>query len=202
VPRPRTVEDGVIADAVFDLVGRIGPGRLTLARVAAEVGLSPATLVQRFGSKRGLLLAAARHGEATAGDAFARAAGRAPLDTLIDGLCGMTAWVSTPETLANHLAFLEIDLSDPEFHALALRGARRLRERLERLLDEAVEAGELRPCDTARLASAIQSTYNGALITWAIHREGPVDDWLREQLAVLLDDKRPAPVPTDRGGRT
>jgi len=199
VPRPRTVEDEVIADAVFDLVGRIGPGRLTLARVAAEVGLSPATLVQRFGSKRGLLLAAARHGEASSADALA--GGSSPLAAVVDGLCDMVAWIATPETLANHLAFLQIDLSDPEFHALALRGARRLRERLERLLDEAVEAGELRPCDTARLAAAIQNTYNGALITWAIHREGPIDAWLREQLETLLDGKRPAPAVQDRGGR-
>ncbi len=39
------------------LVWLQGPSRFTLADVADAVGLSPATLVQRFGSKRGLLLA-------------------------------------------------------------------------------------------------------------------------------------------------
>ena len=38
---------------------RLGPSRLTLAEVAKDAGISPAALVQRFGSKRGLLLAAA-----------------------------------------------------------------------------------------------------------------------------------------------
>ena len=38
-------------------MSRLGPARLTLAEVAKEAGLSPATLVQRFGSKRGLMLA-------------------------------------------------------------------------------------------------------------------------------------------------
>lgn len=177
-------------DAVFDLIGRIGPGQLTLARVAGEVGLSPATLVQRFGSKRGLLLAAARNGESTAGDRFDRSAHESPLAALVAGLKAMTVWVATPESLANNLAFLQIDLSDPEFHELALKGARRLRDHLEELLDEAVDAGELRPCDTARLALAVQNTYNGALITWAIYRDGPVDDWLGAQLEALLEGYR------------
>ncbi|MCA1563440.1 MAG: TetR/AcrR family transcriptional regulator, partial [Acidobacteria bacterium] len=42
--------------AAIQVMARLGPVRLTLADVAREIGLSPATLVQRFGSKRGLLL--------------------------------------------------------------------------------------------------------------------------------------------------
>lgn len=190
MPRPRTVEDRAVFDAVFDLIGRIGPGQLTLARVAGEVGLSPATLVQRFGSKRGLLLAAARNGASSSGDRFDGSADDSPLAALVAGLQAMTTWVATPEALANNLAFLQIDLCDPEFHDLALSGARRLRERLKELLDEAVETGELRSCDTGRLALAVQNTYNGALITWAIYREGPVEDWLGGQLEALLEGHR------------
>ncbi|MEV4195286.1 helix-turn-helix domain-containing protein, partial [Streptomyces toxytricini] len=54
--RPRGVEDAVILRAAVDVIGRSGPGGLTLAAVAREVGLVPGTLAQRFGSKRGLLL--------------------------------------------------------------------------------------------------------------------------------------------------
>jgi len=43
-------------------MGELGPAKLTLARVAKAAGLSPATLVQRFGSKRALLLALAKSG--------------------------------------------------------------------------------------------------------------------------------------------
>ncbi|MGY5106972.1 helix-turn-helix domain-containing protein, partial [Streptomyces sp. 900105245] len=49
----------VILRAAADVIGRVGPVGLTLAVVAREVGLVPGTLVQRFGSKRGLLLALA-----------------------------------------------------------------------------------------------------------------------------------------------
>ena len=56
-PRPKATTDQAILDATHRAVTRIGPMRLTLAHVAREAGVSPATLVQRFGSKRALLLA-------------------------------------------------------------------------------------------------------------------------------------------------
>lgn len=190
--RPRTVEDEAVLAAAIDVIGCVGPAEVTLARVAAEVGLSPATLVQRFGSKRNLLLAVARHGSGGGETAFDRARERhqSPLAVLVAGLCSLTSPVASPETMANHLAFLQLDLRDPDFHQLALAGARRLRERIERLLEEAAEAGELASCDTALLARAVQTTLNGALVTWAIYREGSVDEWLRVQLEALLGPYR------------
>ncbi|MGP4100532.1 helix-turn-helix domain-containing protein, partial [Nonomuraea sp. KM90] len=71
--RPRTTSDEAILGATARAIGRHGPQGLTLAAVAQEAGLSPATLVQRFGSKRGLLLAFAAHAARTAGEPFERA---------------------------------------------------------------------------------------------------------------------------------
>ena len=58
-PRPRQASDEAILAAAFRAIARLGPAKLTLADVAAEAGLSAAALVQRFGSKRALLLATA-----------------------------------------------------------------------------------------------------------------------------------------------
>jgi AcrR family transcriptional regulator len=49
MPRPRTISDEAILDAVLALAHRVGPARVTFAAAGAEVGLSAATLVQRFG---------------------------------------------------------------------------------------------------------------------------------------------------------
>jgi AcrR family transcriptional regulator len=57
--RPRQNTDVEIPQAAFRAIARLGPTRLTLADVAEEAGVTPAALVQRFGSKRALLLAAA-----------------------------------------------------------------------------------------------------------------------------------------------
>jgi AcrR family transcriptional regulator len=192
VPRPKTVDDDAVLDAAGRLIGRAGPAAVTFAAVAAEVGLSPATLVQRFGSKRGLLLALAGRGAGTGGDALRAAAARhrSPLRALAAGLVDMAAGLASPEVLANHLAFLQFDLGDPEFHALAHAHAAAVRTAIRALLDAAVAAGELAPTDTARLAAAVQTTYNGALITWAIERRGRLDAWLRHELDTLLAPRR------------
>jgi AcrR family transcriptional regulator len=193
-PRPRTVPDSAILTAATRAVSRRGPARVTLADVGKEVGLSAATLVQRFGSKRGMLLAVARTGaeDAVREFATARAAHRRPLAALIAALLGLSAWAATPEMLSNQLAFLQIDLTDPEFHRHALATARATRAEIIRLLDEAVARGELVHCDTTRLARAVQGAYNGALVTWAIYREGPVDEWLRDELGTVLAPYRTA----------
>lgn len=192
MPRPKTVDDDAVLDAALAVVGRVGPGGLTLSAVGDEVGLSAATLVQRFGSKRDLLLAVAARGADRGGEALRESARRhrSPLRALVVGLGTMTAGVETPEAFANHLAFLQTDLADPAFHEHALRHARGMRDEIAALLEAAVEAGEIAPCDVRRLASAVQSAYNGAMITWAVHRRGRLETWVRREVETLLDPRR------------
>ncbi len=181
--RPRTIGDDAVLDAAATLIGRVGPARLTLAHVAAEAGLAPATLVQRFGSRRGLLLAVARR--AIDLDAVFPE-GKDPLEAVVSGLAALTAGVRTPEALANSLAFLQLDLADPDFHAEAHAFFGRLEARLEALLREAAAAGGLAGADPAALASTLLTTYNGALITWAVQRDGALEDWMRSRVCAVL----------------
>src|SRR5215212_10096445 len=110
--RPRTASDVTILAAASRAIARLGPARLTLADVAREVGLAPATLVQRFGSKRGLLLALASASSGSADACFVMYRERhpSPADALLASATHMAQFVDTPEELANHLAFLQIDL--------------------------------------------------------------------------------------------
>jgi hypothetical protein len=144
-------------------------------------------LVQRFGSKRGLLLALAKQGGRLSEEfAAARAAHRSPLAALMAVSIGQTRFMDTPEALSNHVAFLQMDLNDQAFRELAVEGSRQVRRKVKGLLDEAIEVGELERCDTGRLAQAIQALFNGSIVFWAIHREGAVADWVRKDLETLL----------------
>src|SRR5688500_6765014 len=60
-PRPRKVDDLAIFAAMQRAMQRLGPSELTLEAIADEAGLTASALVQRFGSKRGLMIALARH---------------------------------------------------------------------------------------------------------------------------------------------
>jgi AcrR family transcriptional regulator len=191
-PRPRTVTDETILTAAYRAMARLGPVRLTLADVAKEAGLSAATLVQRFGSKRGLLLAASASAVGGVDACFAalRVAHRSPLSALISAATEMTRLTASPEEMANHLAFLQIDLSDPEFHAHTLEMTRRMEDGYRALLDDAVDAGELVACDTRRLARAIGAVAGGSIIGWAIFRQGSAERWVLDDLEMMIDPYR------------
>jgi AcrR family transcriptional regulator len=174
--------------AAFRAIARLGPARLTLAEVAAEAGVSAAALVQRFGSKRALLLAAAADAASGADYVFPalRARHRSPVAALL-GLADCMAFLGdSPVAIAHNLAFLYGDLADTELHRHARAYSRGMYAGIRELVGDALRAGELVRCDASRLARALQSTLNGALLGWAVHRDGDLASWLRRDLTAVL----------------
>jgi AcrR family transcriptional regulator len=174
--------------AAARVMQRRSPVQLTLAEVAKEAGVVPATLIQRFGTKRQLLLANCKAWTADVASQFAaaRTKYRSPLKTLIEFLGECSGFAATPESMANHLAYLQIDLTDPEFHAILLTQYATTRDETRKLLDDAVTARELKPCDTANLARLVQQVNGGAMLDWAVYRKGPLAAWIRRSLEALL----------------
>jgi AcrR family transcriptional regulator len=191
-PRPRTIDDGAILEAAGRIISRHGPAKFTLADIGAEVGLSAAALVRRFGSKRGLMLALARGARDSVDACFVavRQSHPSPLEAVLAAGTEMTRFVTSPDEMANHLAFLQTDLSDPDFYQVMLENSRRIIEGYRKLLDEAVTARELVPCDTRRLARAVDAMSGGSLIGWAVHRGGTAESWVRHDLNTLLEPYR------------
>lgn len=187
-PRPRQTSDEEILAATARAMMRRSPTQITLADVAIEAGVVPATLIQRFGTKRDLLLAACRSAPGSVPKAFAaaRARHRSPLKALTELYVEGAAFAPSPEAMANGLAYLQIDLTDPDFYAITLAQFRVIRNETRKLIEEAVAAGELRPCDTAELARLIQHVNGGAMLAWAVYRKGPVATWVRRELEALL----------------
>jgi len=168
---------------------RLGPGELTLAEIASEAGLTAGALVQRFGSKRELLLrlsAGAVEGNA----AFIRglrAKHRSPLAVLRAYAECLADLAASPAALARNLAYLQIDLTDPDFRKHLLAQAKATRMAMAELLVDAVAEGEVtRDADPRELARVIETTLSGSLLTWAIYRDGAAARWLRDDLDAVL----------------
>ncbi|TDE29519.1 TetR/AcrR family transcriptional regulator [Actinomadura sp. 6K520] len=192
--RPRGVDDAAILRAATEVIGRVGPAKLTLATVADEVGLVPGTLIQRFGSKRGLLLALAARSAHLPETLHERVRERhdSPLGALLAFAVESMSDVATPQSYANHLAFLCMDLTDPEFHEHALAVHRAQGRVIGTLLDEAVSAGELATLtDTAGVAGSIQTAIAGAGLTWALDRRGTLAERLEREIRTVLAPLRP-----------
>ncbi|HVS14520.1 MAG TPA: helix-turn-helix domain-containing protein [Thermoanaerobaculia bacterium] len=89
-------------------VSRRGPHELTLAAIAEEAGVTPGRLVQRFGSKRALLVTLSERFAGSARLIFAglRASHVEPLATLRAYAACMADLAPTPDALLRNLAYL------------------------------------------------------------------------------------------------
>lgn len=199
-PRPKTASDDEILDAAARVILRVGPTSLRLADVADEIGLAPATLLQRFTSKRALLLAVAAHGTKAMLDDFAARRRRAatPLDALLATSPKVRAITRSRKCLTNKLAFLQLGLSDPAFRRQLTTHNRVAQDQLRLLLDEAIVADELRPCDTHAIAHLLVALWHGSLLLWALTRSGNAEVYIRADVEAVLAPYRTSATPAER----
>lgn len=186
--RPKTRSDEEVLAATARVLGRRGPHAFTLADVARASGLAPATLLQRFGSKRRLLVAFACWASRRADAPFEHAArrGGSALEQLRHALLRMAGPVGGRRRFATHLALLLEDVRDPALRRAAAGHARRTEENIARLLRAAARQGEIALEHPERWAAVVQAAWNGALIQWGLRGRGPLEAALERLLSTLL----------------
>ena len=210
-PRPRKVTDDEVFAAAQRAMSRLGPAELTLAEIAAEAGVTAGALVQRFGSKRDLLLSLFRQAAGSAGDMMRelRTQHASPLAALRAYAECMADLAQSPAAFVRNLAYLQIDLSDDEFRECLVRQAKATRGALRHWVAEAVAEGEL-DAEPHRLARTIETVVSGSLMTWATYRQGAAASWIRDDVEAVLapyvtrrkSTPRPrVPTPRRRGPR-
>ncbi len=180
MPRPRRISNEAVLDAALRVMFRKGPAEFTLAAVAAEAGLAPPTLVQRFGDKRGLILQALAQDNA----AFAAAVAEAPRfrgrASVIGLFALLTPDIQDPDVLATGLLWLREDFRDPGLNALARGRWKMLREAVA----ERLPPLPIAPGLAARL---IEAQWQGAFNQWGFFREGRLPDFVAESLEAWFD---------------
>ena len=136
-----------------------------------------------------MLMAHARHAAATgdAGLTVSEPRTSSPLGTLRTAAGMYASLADSPRAAVRNLAYLLNDLGDPALRRHLLRMSRSARGWYEKLLTEAIVAGELhRATDVRPLARLVEAALRGSFLSWAVYREGAADDWLREDLEAVL----------------
>jgi len=188
-PRRRKAEDAEVFAALVRVMHRRGPAELTLREIAAEAGVTAGALVQRFGSKRAMLLAHARSAAATGdvGLTTPPLRSKSPL-TVLRSVAAMYAQLAgTPRAAVRNLGYLLNDLADSALRRHLLRLSNGARLWYEQQISAAVAEGELHAAtDVQRLARSIEVTLRGSVLTWTLYRRGRSADWLRADLDAVL----------------
>jgi AcrR family transcriptional regulator len=181
MPRQRTVPDAALADAALAVVRDGGPAALTFGALAARVDLAASTLVQRFGTKSGLLRAALLHAWAQLEDATASAVASTTPDAagVVDLLVELSGQYQPDDDFADQLLVLREDLRDPV-----------LRERGRAWIATLVTVVEERLADApggaGGLGAVVVANWQGALTVWSFARDRPLPDAVRASLQALL----------------
>jgi AcrR family transcriptional regulator len=170
-------------------MSRLSPNELTLAAIAGEAGMTAGALVQRFGSRRQLLLRMTARFAESAGtliESLRREHGASLAAIRAYADC-MSQLAASPAVFARNLAYLQIDLTDADFRRHLVAHARATRTGLQQLVTGAIAAGELaRTTNAAGLARTIEAIVSGSMMTWAFYRQGSAKRWIREDLEGVL----------------
>jgi AcrR family transcriptional regulator len=174
--RRKTISDEAVLEAALRVMTAQGPADFTLADVADAAGIAPATLVQRFGDKRGLIVAAFSQDN----EAFARALAELPSGVGAAAVIAvfrlMTPGIEDVGRFADQLLWLRQDMRDPDLNRLARERFRVLREAIAQRLPPLA----IPPAEAARL---VEAQWQGALNQWGIAPEGRLVDFVTESLA-------------------
>lgn len=187
--RPRKATDEQIFAAAYRVMQRVPPPDFTLGAIAEEAGVTAGLLVQRFGSKRGLMVRLAElSAEASVGFIEGlRERYESPLGALRAYADCMADLAASPEVFARNLAYLVDDLRDPDLRRHLEAQARRTRNALAKILTDAVVRGELTKRTNAKhLARTVETIIGGSMLTWATYREGAAVRWMRKDLDLVL----------------
>lgn len=183
--RPKRDPDTVLIDAAAAVITERGSAAWSLADVAILVGLSPAALIKRFGSKRGLLLAVVRSWVDSIPES-ADDAGRDPLAELESLVGELFAGLDDVADPVGHLSLLLAEIADPDVRPLVHEGWRRQERLVASLVDQARASGALgaAPDDAGAMIFAL---VQGNALRWSVRPEGSLPERQRRMVRTLLE---------------
>jgi len=180
--RNKTISDEAVLDRLLALLRTTTPDGLTFARASQAVTLSGATLVQRFGTREGMIEAILLHAWDRLDAITAEADASAPMSPT--GAIWMLLQIMPGDKLeysvTDGLLLLREDLRNPTLRARGSAWGAYLAGALGRRLTAEAARGE-------RMGWQMASMWQGALIWWAFKRDHDataevktvLEDWCR-----------------------
>ena len=178
----KTIDDAKVLEKALLTISALGPDNFTLADVGQSVGLAPATLLQRFGSKQQLLIRAALHAQAQLKSELETLKNKnLPWDEeLILLLAGIPEGFGSRQEIANSLGLLKLDMVDPKLHPIARKLFELLRRRIQELLLKGQSEGKLETSiDVAEMTWELDALRHGLVIQWTLSGDDSLQNWVR-----------------------
>lgn len=180
--RHKSIPDEQVLDRLFDVIVETGPDGLTFAKSAAASGLSPASLVQRYGNRERLVEAILLHAwdKLDAETAVADAEEAVTPQGAVDFLMRLMPPESAERDATDGLLLLREDIRNPRLRARGAAWGHAVAEALGRRLSDDGEKGR-------RLGWQMAAVWQGAHTWWAFTRTEPAERAIRRMLVEWLE---------------
>ena len=179
----KSIGDEAVLEKALLIISEKGPETFTLADIGKAVGLAPATLLQRFGSKQKLLVLAARQANLKLKqDLEDLKKKQLPWDEELTRLfIGMPEGFGSRQEIASSLGLLKLDMVDKELHPIARKLFEDLRRRIYELLLQGQACKQLdAKIDVKTIMWELDALRHGFVIQWTLSGEGNLYDWMKK----------------------
>ncbi|RYE11292.1 MAG: TetR/AcrR family transcriptional regulator [Hyphomicrobiales bacterium] len=174
MPRPKTISDEDVLSAALEVLASKGPN-FTLAELAAHVGLSRATLIQRFGDRDAIVLRMAQHEVEVTRQWLATLPVESGNDALWRFLETIVRSMGSGEGFSARVTVAAMEAADPQL--------RRLAGQRYALVQEAIAARLPAGRERVTIAGHLHTVIAGASMQWvASDGETPLPDFILDRL--------------------
>lgn len=178
----KLIDDETVLEKALQVISEKGTHNFTLKDVGKAVGLAPATLLQRFGSKHQLLILAAKQAQAKLKhDLEVRKNKRLHWDKeLIQFLVRIPEGFGRQD-IANSLSSFRLNIIDPELHQIVRQLLDCLREYTYELLLQGQACKQLDlSLNIKTIVWELDALGHGLAIQWTFSGRGSLRKWMQK----------------------
>lgn len=190
MPRKKKKDDAVILKIILEVIIKVGATRFTLEDLSKKTGLSPGTLLQRFGSKRNILHQAMElaHHDLKENLDKEPAIHLSPKKEIIRIYLALASSFDHPRDVAGGLDILKLDIIEKKLNALARNYFTIRRAKIESLLLLAQEKKEIAAnIKVSEMTGHLEALWQGYIILWALTGDQPINQWLTKRFESFFE---------------
>lgn len=178
------IDDRMILKMALEVIVEVGVTTFSLEDLRNKTGLSPATLLQRFGSKKNILYKALELSNNDLKNNFNNRSivNQSPLQEIINIYLELSMPFSTPEDIAGGLDILKLDITDKRLNSLTRKYFEIRRKKIESLIIQAQEKNEISSfINASEMVWNLESLWQGSIMLWALIGSGNLQEWLKKR---------------------
>jgi len=185
MPRKKKVTDEAVLKNILAVIVERGTTVFSLNDLSRKTGLSPATLLQRFGSKQQILHKAL---ELANQDLQFKLANRkiinnSPVQEIMAIYLELASPFKLPNEVANGLDMLKLDILEKKLNVLTREYFGIRRNKIQSLIDLAKEKQQLpQAVVSLEMAWNLEALWQGSIMLWALTGEDNLSTWLEARL--------------------